>query len=130
MFETSEIFSFIFSHIAITIKVLKSWNFSFYDLWESCTETFEDYTENDFKLITNANIRELRDFLKQRGVWVEKSTRTPIAKTLCNTLLRDDFIKWPEDEHWSDFVRSSKLQFPNAALCVDQLAKEKVVKEY
>ena len=130
MSETSEISSLISSYIAITIKVLEGWDFAFYDLWESCTEAFEGYTEDDFKLATNASIRELRDFLRGRGVWVEKGTRTPIAKALCNTLLRDDFIKWPENETWPNFAHSSELQFPNAALCADQLAKEKAVREY
>ena len=130
MFETSEISSFIFSHIVKTIEIFKVWNFAYYDLWKFCTKYFEGYIEKDFKLVTNANIRELCDFLKQLEVWIEKNTRTFITKTLYDVLQKNEFMKWSKNETWLDFLRSSKVQFSNAALCVNQRAKEKVVKKY
>lgn len=55
------------------------------DLWEAFKDDFEGWTEDDFKLTTNHEIRKVRTSLRKRGFWVEKS-RLTIAKSLYNTL--------------------------------------------
>ena len=73
------------------MKICDEYEFFDMDLWDSFRENnFETYTVNDFKLVNNQQIRELRDFLRQRGVWVEKNTKTPIATALYNVLQKGE----------------------------------------
>ena len=51
-------------------------------------EDYEKATEDDYKRISNRKLRELRDFLRQRGVWVQKE-RISITKASVNTLLKE-----------------------------------------
>ena len=77
-------------------KTKKLWNekdFQNIELWRSYREEFENYTKNDFNRINNQKIRELRDFLKQRGVWVEKE-KTLITMTLYNVLQEGECTAW------------------------------------
>lgn len=69
-------------------KILKTWTdygFIDVDLWDTFREDFEGYSEDDFRLFSNYDLRTLRAFLRKHGVWVEKS-RLTIAKSLFNTL--------------------------------------------
>ena len=67
------------------------------ELWRSYKEEFENYTEDDFNQINNQQIREFRDFLRQRGVWVEKG-RTFIATALYNVLQERECTAWSREE--------------------------------
>ena len=67
-------------------------------LWSEFREAFEDFTEEDFKLVANRCRRELRAVLRKRGVWVEKGTRTPIATALVNSLKEKTRTSWTGEE--------------------------------
>ena len=56
-------------------------------------DDFEGYTEEDFKLVNNNDIRKLRNFLRRQGVWIEKS-RLTIAKSLFNALQEKEPTQW------------------------------------
>ena len=67
------------------------------DLWESFQDDFRGYTEDDFRLVHNNDVRRLRKFLRKRGVWIEKS-RTTIARSLFNALQEEEPTPWTEAE--------------------------------
>ena len=67
------------------------------DLWESFQDDFKGYTEDDFRLVNNNDIRRLRKFLRRRGVWIEKS-RTTIARSLFNALQEEEPTQWTDAE--------------------------------
>ena len=63
-------------------EALKAWEecgFKDMSLWETFQE-FDNFTEEDFKLASNYNIRRLRDYLRKFGVWIRKQQRFIIAR--------------------------------------------------
>lgn len=52
--------------------------------------------EAELKSVANYKSRELRDFLKPRGVWVQKDRTISIAKALANTVQK--WTEWPATE--------------------------------
>ena len=71
--------------IGEAVKTWEKYNWKNSDLWESFQDNFEGYTEEDFKLVNNNDIRKLCNFLRRQGVWIENS-RLTIAKSLFNAL--------------------------------------------
>ena len=81
-------------------KSLKTWvRFDVRDteLWDTFRYDFKGYKEDDFKQTSVQCQRKLREFLRKRGVWVEKSKLT-IARSLYNTLHEDVNPLWSEGE--------------------------------
>jgi hypothetical protein len=81
--------------------MIKDWikaDFRNTSLWEQFQNDFEKWTENDFKTVFNIRLRWMRDILRERDVWVEKNKKVTIAKTLYNTLQKEDLIEWIEKE--------------------------------
>ena len=82
-------------------KALTAWEecgFKDMSLWETFQEDFEGFTEEDFKLASNHNIRKLRDYLRKFGVWVRKQQRYTIARSLYDALLEEEPTDWTETE--------------------------------
>ena len=83
--------------IAEAVKTWEKYDWKDSDLWESFQDDFEGYTEEDFKLVNNNDIRKLRNFLRRRGVWIEKS-RLTIAKSLFNALQEKEPTQWTDTD--------------------------------
>ena len=83
--------------IETAFKVWERYNFRDLDLWESFREDFKGFKEDDFKQTSIHCQRKLREFLRKRGVWVERSKLT-IARSLFNTLQEDENPPWTEAE--------------------------------
>lgn len=62
--------------------------------WKNCTK-------NDFKIIFYHHVQDLRDLLREQGVWVQKDATISIAKALVNTVRK--WREWPEDERFDTF---------------------------
>ena len=90
--------------ITQTIEAYENHDFEDFDLWETFREDFEDFTEEDFKSAGTHWLRQLRSFLRKRGVWILKNERVTIARSLSNTLLEGRPGVWTEAEivEWLD----------------------------
>ncbi len=85
----------------IILEALKGWEecgFEDMSLWETFQEDFEGFTEEDFRLASNHNIRRLRDYLRKHGVWIRKQQRYNIARSLYEALLEEVPTDWTEEE--------------------------------
>jgi hypothetical protein len=56
------------------------------DLWEQFHDDFKTFSVESFKECNSTILRNLRHFLRVRGVWVKKDRRTTIPLSLFNTL--------------------------------------------
>ena len=81
--------------IANAITTWETYDWKDTDLWESFQDDFKGYTEDDFRLVNNNNTRRLRNFLRRRGVWIEKS-RTTIARFLFHALQEEEPTQWTD----------------------------------
>ena len=81
--------------IVNAITTWETYDFKNTDLWESFQDDFKGYTEDDFRLVHNNDVRRLRKFLRRRGVWIEKS-RTTIARSLFNALQEEEPTQWTD----------------------------------
>ena len=81
--------------IANAITTWETYDWKDDDLWESFQDDFKGYTEDDFRLVNNNDVRRLRKFLRKRGVWIEKS-RTTIARSLFNALQEEEPTQWTD----------------------------------
>ena len=66
-------------------------------LWFNYCQDFEDWTLELFKKAYAANVRKLRDSLREGGVWIPKD-KTSVAKHLEDLLQRPDYAPWPIEE--------------------------------
>ncbi len=85
----------------IILEALKVWEecgFKDMSLWETFQEDFEGFTEQDFILASNYNIRRLRDYLRKFGVWIRKQKSLTIARSLYEALLEEQPTEWTEAE--------------------------------
>ena len=84
--------------ITALTKVWDQYHLQDDDLWESFRENFKGYTENDFKIPHNVQIRKLRELLRKQGVWVLKDPKVTISRSLFNTLQEETPTPWTEEE--------------------------------
>ena len=86
----------------VMIEVIDFWEngveyyFHGCELWKEFRAHFEGLVEDDFKSISHREKREFRDYLRRRGVWVQKHNKIPIAKALCNCY--ETWTEWPANE--------------------------------
>ena len=80
------------------LSLWKEGDFQDGNLWDAFVEEFDGYTKEDFKSIDTAVIRRLRDYLRKRGVWIQKNIRIGIAETLYNTLQEEEPKLWTDEE--------------------------------
>ena len=122
MLESNDDASRISHYIVLTIEVWEKTKLAFNQLWSSYEEKFENYIERDFKFVNNRQRRELRDFFKQRDVWMKKKSKITIAKALFNALHEKDHHKWSttdfESRLWPETIiwkRASSVNRPPAS---------------
>ncbi len=68
------------------------------DLWESFRDEFVEWIDEDFKLATIICQKKFRTFLRSRDVWVMKSSKLIIAKSLVEIVKKDTLTSWTEEE--------------------------------
>lgn len=81
-------------------RTLKEWeegDLRDHSLWSSYKEEYEGYTAADFRSVPNTKIQRLRNFLRKRGVWIEKSSMK-LATALFNALQEDEPTEWTAEE--------------------------------
>ena len=65
----------------------------------------EEAIENDYKFVSSHKLQELRDFLRQRGVWMRKIDRILIAKALVN--IWSNWTEWAKNEPFDPPLQSA-----------------------
>ncbi len=83
------------------------------NLWEMFRLTYENATEEEFQVVSNDKVEELRDTLRRRGVWVQKDGISA-ARALINVLLKKTPSKWPKEDQ-STVSESSQQASPDQA---------------
>ncbi len=73
-------------------------------LSEAFAEDFQLFTKDTFGQCEPEILRDLRDLLRSRGVYVRMGRGISIAKELANVVQND--IPWPEDDHQRPVTRS------------------------
>jgi hypothetical protein len=68
------------------------------DLWEQFQDDFSDFTEESFKSCKIGSQRQLRAFLRTRGVKVTKVKNITIAHSLFETTKEEDQADWSAEE--------------------------------
>jgi hypothetical protein len=68
------------------------------DLWEVYQDDFKTFTTQTFKECNQISIRNLRQLLRVRGVWVRKHRNATVPESLFQTLQEDDPTEWTETE--------------------------------
>ena len=76
----------------VKFKTLKYayYKFTNDDLWEQYKEDFAGFTEAIFK---TCNICKLRILLRDQGVWVARNRQITTARSLYNTLCKEDLVE-------------------------------------
>ena len=117
------------AYILWKISVYKEKNWRDDYLWEYFQEDFETFTKDTFALADTTSIRELRDILRAKGVYVKRARGKPIAKALADVLQQEVQPEWPEDEfdkqlnapdgfnsRLNPFLNSTIPQIPNTTV--------------
>lgn len=73
-------------------------------LWEAFTDDFRTFTADTFKTCNQGVVRNLREFLRQRGVWVQKKRGYAMYDALFATIQED------EPEPWTTFEVEQCIQ--------------------
>jgi len=68
------------------------------DLWEQFKDDFSDFTEEIFKTCNLQALRQLRSFLRTRGIKVTKDRRVTIARSLLRTIQEEEPAAWSTEE--------------------------------
>jgi hypothetical protein len=79
-------------------ETLEDWEYDNYrddNLWDTFRLSYENITEEEFEVVSNDKLEELRDSLRRREIWVQKDIS--VAKALINTLLEKASSEWPEE---------------------------------
>jgi hypothetical protein len=79
-------------------ETFENWEYDNYrddNLWNTFLLNYEDITEEEFEVVSNDKLEELRDSLTRREVWVQKDIS--VARALINTLLKKALSKWSEE---------------------------------
>jgi hypothetical protein len=68
------------------------------DMWDSFRTKFVEWIDENFKLASITIQKKLKTFLRSRDVWVMKSSKLIIAKSLAQVVTKDTFTSWTEEE--------------------------------
>ncbi len=68
------------------------------DLWDSFHTEFAEWIDENSKLTSITIRKNFKAFLRSRDVWVMKSSKLIIAKSLAQVVKRDISISWTEEE--------------------------------
>ena len=77
-------------HIVIKLEQYESYNWMDDELWEQFQEDFSEFTEEIFKNCTLQILRQLRIFLRTRGVKVIKNRHVTLARSLLQIIQEEE----------------------------------------
>ena len=88
------------------VKAFVDWRLSIYekkgwkrfDLWESFVDDFESFTKEILNDLGKDQLKEIRDYLRENGVYVRKEARKSIADGLLGTIHEPTPSKWPTND--------------------------------
>jgi hypothetical protein len=88
------------------IKAFVDWRLSIYkekgwkgfDLWESFVDDFESFTKDILSDLGKDRLKEIRDYLRENGVYIRKEARKSIADGLLGAIHEPTPSKWPTDD--------------------------------
>lgn len=86
------------SYIDEKLHIYEKYDLQDLDLWESFQEDFKNFTPEIFAQATRPVLLMLRKFLRQRGVYVLKKARYPIAQSLVDTIQETEQTEWSESQ--------------------------------
>src|ERR1700722_16728803 len=69
-----------------------------FDLWESFINDFELFTKNTLNDLGKDQLKKIRDYLRENGVYVRKEARKSIADSLLGTIHKPTPSKWPTND--------------------------------
>ncbi|POS86848.1 hypothetical protein EPUL_001280, partial [Erysiphe pulchra] len=67
-------------------------------LWEEFVDDFEGWTKDIFEIPVREAIKDLRDYLRENGVFVYKAPRIPMSGELAKTASEKEPHKWSDKE--------------------------------
>ena len=71
----------------------QKWDLQDETLWETFREDFMDYNTGDWKMGSVGLIRQFRDYLRKRGVWIKRKSGYSVAAALTEIL--NEIIQTP-----------------------------------
>ena len=91
------------------IKVVKAfinWRLSIYkkkgwkgfDLWESFINNFKSFIKDILDNLSKDQLKKIRDYLRENGVYVRKEARKSIVDGLLGVIHEPTPLKWPTDD--------------------------------
>ncbi|KID81354.1 Ribonuclease H-like protein [Metarhizium guizhouense ARSEF 977] len=69
-----------------------------HDIWQCLIDDFADWNHNHFKRARKDNLRDFRDTLRAKGVYIRKEDRFPIVSAIMEAVYSPDFPAWPADD--------------------------------
>jgi hypothetical protein len=102
------------NYIRGQIEAWTEYDYKDYQLWECFVEDFEGWTSATFMIGDINERRHLRNHLSQRGVFVERKGKAPIAPALEKVLQEEEPHVWTDEEStsrwgWTSSSRDSIL---------------------
>jgi hypothetical protein len=87
------------TYIRVKIYENEKYNRMDKDLWDLFQEDFENFTPATLTSIRTQHLKNLRNHLRGRGVYVAPNTkRTTIAQTLFDVIEEEEQHEWTDDE--------------------------------
>jgi hypothetical protein len=86
------------NYIRGQIEAWTEYDYKDYQLWECFVEDFEGWTSATFMIGDINERRHLRNHLSQRGVFVERKGKVPIAPALEKVLQEEEPHVWTDEE--------------------------------
>src|SRR6266702_519521 len=92
------------------VKAFVDWRLSIYkkkgwkgfDLWESFVDDFKSFTKGILNDLGKDRLKEIRDYLRENRVYIQKEVRKSIADGLLGAIYEPTPSKWPADNPTND----------------------------
>ena len=69
-----------------------------FDLWESFIDDFESFIKDILNNLNKDQLKKIRDYLRENGVYIRKEARKLIADSLLRVIHKPTPLKWPTDD--------------------------------
>src|ERR1700722_4148161 len=69
-----------------------------FNLWESFVDDFESFTRDILNDLSKDQLKKIRDYLRENGVYIRKEARKSIADGLLGAIHEPTPSKWPTDD--------------------------------
>src|ERR1700722_5356156 len=69
-----------------------------FDLWESFVNNFKSFTRDILNNLGKDQLKKIRDYLRENGVYIRKEVRKLIADGLLGAIHEPTPLKWPTDD--------------------------------